>query len=86
MEKRKKKFKETKVGAFLTEKAPELLSNVGEFLPDQGYSYTTPLPQDIIEASSLINYYNSIGDDKMVNEIKIRLKNAGYDLKDYNLG
>ena len=57
-----------------------------EFLPDQGYSYTTPLPQDIIEASSLINYYNSIGDDKMVNEIKIRLKNAGYDLKDYNLG
>ena len=36
MEKRKKKFKETKVGAFLTEKAPELLSNVGEFLPDQG--------------------------------------------------
>jgi len=57
-----------------------------KFLPEQGYSYTTPLPQDIIEASSLINYYNSIGDDKMVNEIKIRLKNAGYDLKDYNLG
>jgi hypothetical protein len=55
------------------------------FLPDQGYSYTTPLPQDIIEGSSLINYYNSIGDDKMVNEIKTRLKNAGYDLTDYNL-
>jgi len=36
MGKSKKKFKETKVGAFLTEKAPELLSNVGEFLPDQG--------------------------------------------------
>tara|TARA_R100001594_G_scaffold142703_1_gene189866 strand:+ start:362 stop:1375 length:1014 start_codon:yes stop_codon:yes gene_type:complete len=55
------------------------------FLPDQGYSYTTPLPQDIIEGSNLINYYNSIGDDKMVNEIKTRLKNAGYDLTDYNL-
>jgi hypothetical protein len=36
MGKNKKKFKETKVGAFLTDKAPELLSQVGEFLPDQG--------------------------------------------------
>ena len=32
----KKKFKETKVGAFLTEKAPQLVSQLGEFLPDQG--------------------------------------------------
>ena len=32
----KKKFKETKVGAFLTEKAPKLVSQLGEFLPDQG--------------------------------------------------
>jgi len=36
MEKEKKKFKETKVGAFLTEKAPKLISQLGEFLPDQG--------------------------------------------------
>jgi hypothetical protein len=35
-EKKKKKFKETKVGAFLTEKAPKLVSQLGEFLPDQG--------------------------------------------------
>merc|ERR1712018_236134 len=28
--------KETKVGAFLTEKAPKLVSQLGEFLPDQG--------------------------------------------------
>lgn len=34
--KNKKKFKETKVGAFLTERAPQVLSQVGEFLPDQG--------------------------------------------------
>ena len=34
--KEKKKFKETKVGAFLTEKAPKLVSQLGEFLPDQG--------------------------------------------------
>ena len=36
MGKNKKNFKETKVGAFLTDKAPGLLSQVGEFLPDQG--------------------------------------------------
>ena len=34
--KKKKKFKETKVGAFLTERAPNIVSQVGEFLPDQG--------------------------------------------------
>ena len=36
MAKDKKKFKETKVGAFLSEKAPKLVSQLGEFLPDQG--------------------------------------------------
>ena len=34
--KQKKKFKETKVGVFLKEKAPAILDTVGEFLPDQG--------------------------------------------------
>ncbi len=33
---KKKKFKETKVGVFLKEKAPTILNTVGEFLPDQG--------------------------------------------------
>ena len=32
----KKKFKETKVGAFLTQKAPKIASKLGEFLPDEG--------------------------------------------------
>ena len=32
----KKKFKDTKVGVFLKEKAPEILDQVGEFLPDKG--------------------------------------------------
>lgn len=32
----KKKFKDTKVGVFLTQKAPDLLDKVGEFLPDKG--------------------------------------------------
>ena len=38
-EKRKaerKPFKETKIGEFLTDKAPKLLDVVGDFLPDQG--------------------------------------------------
>ena len=34
--KQKKKFKDTKVGIFLREKAPKILDTVGEFLPDQG--------------------------------------------------
>ena len=36
MSRPKKKFKETKVGIFLKEKAPTILNTVGEFLPDQG--------------------------------------------------
>ena len=36
MSKKKKKFKETKVGIFLKDKAPAILDTVGEFLPDQG--------------------------------------------------
>ena len=34
--KKKKKFKDTKVGVFLKEKAPTILDTVGEFLPDSG--------------------------------------------------
>jgi len=34
--KKKKKFRDTKVGVFLKEKAPAILDTVGEFLPDQG--------------------------------------------------
>lgn len=32
----KKKFAETKVGKFLKEKAPTVLSSIGDILPDQG--------------------------------------------------
>jgi len=31
-----KKFKDTKIGAFLSEKAPKIISAVGDVLPDQG--------------------------------------------------
>ncbi len=63
MGKNKKKFKETKVGAFLTQKAPQLVSKIGEFLPDQGAlgivknmitSDTTIEPQDKETALKLL--------------------------------
>jgi hypothetical protein len=34
--KQRKKFKETKVGVFLKEKAPKILDGIGEILPDNG--------------------------------------------------
>jgi len=34
--KQKKKFKDTKVGAFLTKKAPKILDSIGDVLPDNG--------------------------------------------------
>ena len=36
MSKNKKKFKDTKVGVFLREKAPKILDSVGDILPDNG--------------------------------------------------
>jgi len=36
MKKEKKKFKDTKVGVFLREKAPKILDSVGDILPDNG--------------------------------------------------
>ena len=39
----------------------------------------------LIRAKSLINQYRAIGDDETVKEIKQRLINAGYDIRDYNL-
>ncbi len=36
MAKEKKKFKDTKVGAFLKNKAPKILDSIGDVLPDNG--------------------------------------------------
>ncbi len=36
MAKNKKKFKETKIGAFLKNKAPKILDTIGDVLPDNG--------------------------------------------------
>ena len=50
--KKKKKFKETKVGIFLKEKAPTILDTVGEFLPDQG---GLGIVKNLISGDSTIN-------------------------------
>ena len=50
--KKKKKFKETKVGIFLKEKAPTILNTVGEFLPDQG---GIGIVKNLISGDSTIN-------------------------------
>ena len=52
MSKPKKKFKETKVGIFLKEKAPTILDTVGEFLPDQG---GLGIVKNLISGDSTIN-------------------------------
>ena len=35
-DKKKKKFKDSKIGAFLKSKAPQILNTIGEVLPDKG--------------------------------------------------
>jgi hypothetical protein len=64
MEDTKKPFKETKVGQFLSTKAPKILDAVGDLLPDQGVigivkriisSDESPLtPEDQLEGMKLI--------------------------------
>ena len=52
MSKPKKKFRDTKVGIFLKEKAPTILDTVGEFLPDQG---GLGIVKNLISGDSTIN-------------------------------
>jgi sulfite reductase beta subunit-like hemoprotein len=67
MDKKKKPFKETKVGQFLSNKAPKILDAVGNLLPDQGVigivkriiSTQADIlsPEDKAEALNLIREY-----------------------------
>ena len=51
----KKKFKDTKVGIFLKEKAPNILNSLGSILPDQG---------TLGVVKNLITSDDSIGEEK----------------------
>ena len=61
-----------------------------EYLPDTGFTYGTASaqtsePPEIAKGRLYINMYKANGDDKMVEEVKTRLKNAGFDLTKYSL-
>ena len=48
MPEEKKKFRDTKVGKFLTQKAPKILNTVGDVLPDRG---VLGIVKNLIESS-----------------------------------
>jgi len=60
------------------------------YLPSVGYTYGTASaetsePAEIAKGRLYINMYKANGDDKMVEEVRTRLKNAGFDLTKYSL-
>ena len=60
------------------------------YLPSVGYTYGTASaeesePPEIAKGRLYIDMYKANGDDKMVEEVKTRLKNAGFDLTKYSL-
>ena len=63
------------------------------YLPETGYTYGTAStetsePAEIAKGRLYIDMYKANGDDKMVEEVRTRLKNAGFDLTNivYNYG
>jgi hypothetical protein len=60
------------------------------YLPSVGYTYGTASeetsePAEITKGRLYINMYKANDDDKMVEEVRTRLKNAGFDLTKYSL-
>jgi hypothetical protein len=60
------------------------------YLPSVGYTYGTASaeasePAEIAKGRLYINMYKANDDDKMVEEVRTRLKNAGFDLTKYSL-
>jgi len=60
------------------------------YLPETGLTYGTASaeasePAEIAKGRLYIDMYKANGDDKMVEEVRTRLKNAGFDLTKYSL-
>jgi hypothetical protein len=60
------------------------------YLPETGLTYGTAStetsePPEIAKGRLYIDMYKANGDDKMVEEVRTRLKNAGFDLTKYSL-
>lgn len=73
MKKKKKKFRDTKIGKFLSDKAPDILNVAGELLPDAGLlgavgrmiDESKLTPEDKAEAhAQLVELYNLEVEDR----------------------
>ena len=62
-----KKFKDTKVGQFLKEKLPEVASNIGAFLPDQG---GLGVLKRMVDGSPEISAQDKLEFERLVNEME----------------
>ena len=84
----KKKFKDTKLGKWLSEKAPKVLDAVGDLLPDQGalgivknLIDTDPdlSPEDIAQANAMIKemYELEVADRESARNREVEVKKSG---------
>jgi len=62
-----KKLKDTKVGRFLKEKLPEVASNIGAFLPDQG---GLGVLKRMVDGSPEISAQDKLEFERLVNEME----------------
>jgi len=69
----KKKFAETKVGKFLKEKAPAVLSSIGDILPDQG---TFGIVKNLITSDSKIEPQDKETAMKLIEQDLIEMENV----------
>ena len=70
---KKKTFKETKVGAFLTNKAPKVLDAIGDILPDQG---TLGIVKNLISSDSSIEPVDKEQAMKLIEQDLIEMENV----------
>ena len=68
---KKKLFKETKIGAFLSSKAPKILSALGDVLPDQG---TMGLVKNLISSDNKIKAVDKEQAMKLIEQDMVEMK------------
>ena len=69
----KKRFKDTKVGAFLKDKAPDILDQVGDFLPDQG---SLGLIKNIISKDKYLSPKDKVDANKLLEQDMKEMENV----------
>ena len=70
---KKKKLRETKVGAFLASKAPALLNKIGDILPDQG---TLGVVKNLITSDTKIKAVDKEQAMKLIEQDLIEMENV----------